>query len=153
MDDVIVFGDALLNAVNKDTHGKPPCIVLTETVTEIVYKQLQYYADYTRSPHYSDLLQSPDGKIFLNYLNLVFELENYGKIFFDALEKHRNKIIDNLEIHTNTNDVQQKYIWLANYHNFVCRNFGHHFFTEDNQNINEEMIKAEERVKKIQSYQ
>ena len=36
---------------------------------------------------------------------------------------HKNKIIEQLELYQKIDRVFEKYIWIANYHNYYCNNF------------------------------
>ncbi len=40
--------------------------------------------------------------------------------FVNELEKHKNKIIENLNKHNNEPHILEKYLWTANYHNNFC---------------------------------
>ncbi|MBN1227959.1 MAG: hypothetical protein JXA79_13265 [Deltaproteobacteria bacterium] len=61
MDNDIVFGDALLEAVAQDKGGGPPRISLAPSAIEIVHRQLGFYGDPSWAPQHEDLLKDADG--------------------------------------------------------------------------------------------
>jgi hypothetical protein len=124
MDDDIVFGPALLDAVALDTDGGPPRLALSPEAVEAVRHHLGFYGDDARfAPHYNDLLMDADGGVFLNYLNLWFSaIPDYG-VFFDLVEKHRETIRAGLKQYAGRPGIRSKYEWAARYHNFVCHDF------------------------------
>ena len=124
MDDDIVFGDGLLQAVEQDTSGGPPRLSLTPTTIEAVRRQLGFYgAEKTWTPHFEYLLTDADGTIFVNYLNDAFIGFPDCGVDFKTIGKHRENIISNLQLFRGKPDIRAKYEWLARYHNFVCKDF------------------------------
>jgi len=124
MDDDIVFGDALLQAVNLDKNGGPPRLSLAPSAVEIVRRQLGFYGeDRTWAPHYEYLLEDADGAIFLNYLYEAFFAFPDGGIFFEVIEKHKESVVKNLQDYKASPALRAKYEWAARYHNFVCKDF------------------------------
>jgi hypothetical protein len=81
MDEDIVFGDALLEAIDQDKDGGPPRISLAPSVVEIVRHQLGFYGQTNYAPQYEHLLEDADGTIFLNYLCEAFGAFPDGAIF------------------------------------------------------------------------
>lgn len=124
MDDDIVFGNGLLQAVEQDTSGGPPRLSLTPTTVEAVRRQLGFYGEKkTWTPHFEHLLEDADGTIFVNYLNEAFlEFQEFG-VNFEIIRKHKENIISNLQMFRGKPDIRAKYEWLARYHNFVCKDF------------------------------
>ncbi len=121
MDDDIVFGDALLEAVAQDKGGGPPRITLTPSVIELVRHQMGFYGeDISNTPHYEDLLEDADGSIFLNYLGEAFSVFPDEGIIFEIIKGHQEHIINGLKEYRGNPSVRAKYEWLARYHNFVC---------------------------------
>lgn len=123
MDDDIVFGDALLDAVNLDKRGGPPRLTLTSSVVQTVQKQLGFYGSVDYAPQYEDILEDADGEYFINYLDEAFFAYPDGGIFFELIEEHKNSIINGLKNYKAIPDVRAKFEWAARYHNFVCREF------------------------------
>ncbi|MFA5846270.1 MAG: hypothetical protein WC855_05160 [Thermodesulfovibrionales bacterium] len=123
MDDDIVFGDALLQAVEQDKSGGPPCISLSPSAIEIVRSQLDFYDKTRWLPQYEDLLEDADGTIFLNYLGEAFSVFPDGGIFFDLIKAHQLNIIKGLTDYRGNPGVRAKFEWAARYHNFVCQEF------------------------------
>lgn len=124
MDDDIVFGDALLEAVEMDKSGAPPRLALTPKVVELVRHHIGFYGGAEGAPHYRDLLEDGDGTIFVNYLDTAFAVfSDTGEIFTEIFEKHRHFIRANLQRFRGNAPVRSKYEWLAKYHNFICNEF------------------------------
>jgi hypothetical protein len=123
MDDDIVYGEALLEAVALDKHGGPPRLELAPSTIEIVRKQLDFYGEVKDSPHDESLLEDADGTIFLNYLDEAFSALPDGGIFFDLIDGHRQNIINGLREYKGFPGIRSKYDWAARYHNFVCQDF------------------------------
>ncbi|MFC1610280.1 hypothetical protein ACFL6C_04930 [Myxococcota bacterium] len=122
MDDDIVFGDALIEAVKLDESGGAPRIALAPSAVEAVQHHLAFYGKPQSSPDYDDLLQDADGTVFLNYLEVAFVGFPDGGINLAVFEKHRNRIEGGLE-RFQGKQVRPKYEWAARYHNFVCEDF------------------------------
>lgn len=121
MDDDIVFGDALLEAVKMDRSGGPPRLALTPTTVETVRRHLAFSDRRIGAPH--DLLEDADGTVFLNYLNAAFVAFPDAGVFFDVIEQHRDSVRENLVRFRGVPGIRSKYEWAARYHNFVCRDF------------------------------
>lgn len=120
MDDLIVFGDALIDAHRIEEKGGPPRIVLSQKALAMLKKQIVSYFPPTNAPQFNMLLKDIDGAIFMNYLHLVTIAESEGFIDIDILNEHRYRIKENLESHSHEPNILSKYEWLANYHNYFC---------------------------------
>jgi hypothetical protein len=123
MDDEIVFGDALIEAVAQDKGGGPPRISLAPSVIELLQRHLGFYGENNWAPQYHDTLADSDGTIFVNYLEEAFLAYPDEGIFFEVIEKHRNTITEGLKTYKGSPGVWSKYEWAARYHNFVCNEF------------------------------
>ena len=153
MDDEIVFGDALLEAVAQDKSGGPPCISLAPSAIEVVQRHLGFYGKASWSPQYQDLLQTPDGTIFLNYLDEAFVVFPDGGIFFEVFDAHRAIIIEGLEKYKSTPGIRAKYEWAARYHNFICSEFLTKHPAPSNPDADEIYAIATEKAQKLINYQ
>jgi len=126
MDDDIVFGDALLEAIELDKSGGPPRLLLANSAIQAIKEQAGSYPDsdvIEPMNHYYLSLDSDDN-VFVNYLLEAFQyFFDGGVIFFDLLEKHRDNIIKGFEKYKSSPDVRAKYEWILIYHNFVCKQF------------------------------
>lgn len=123
MDDEIVFGDALLEAVAQDKAGGPPRISLAPSAVEVLQHHLGFYGDPGCSPQSQDVLEDFDGSIFLNYLEEAFIAFPEEGIFFDVLADHKDTIVSGLKKYKGNPDIKAKYEWAARYHNFICKEF------------------------------
>ena len=120
MDDEIVFGDALIEAVAQDKNGGPPRITLAPSAVKMLQRHLGFYGETNWAPQFRDTLEDSDGTIFLNYLEEAFLAYPDGGIFFEVIERHKNTIIEGLKAFKGTPGIRSKYEWAARYHNFVC---------------------------------
>jgi len=123
MDDEIVFGDALLEAVAQDKAGGPPRISLAPSAVEVLQHHLGFYGESGWSPQHQDVLQDYDGTIFLNYLEEAFIAFPEDGIFFDVFSDHEDTIVSGLKKYKGNPDIRAKYEWAARYHNFICKEF------------------------------
>lgn len=125
INDDIVFGPALLDAHN--TESKLACyprIVLDDKTVEKLQKHINYY---DVAPQQNKILIDNDGRWFLNYLNTIFryytECNNeyeFERIQLELLLRHKEKTEEMLSIHKENTRVWDKYVWIANYHNYFC---------------------------------
>lgn len=123
MDDEIVFGDALLEAVAQDNAGGPPRISLAPSAVEVLQHHIGFYGDSRHSPQHHDVLEDYDGTIFLNYLEEAFIAFPEGGIFFEVFSDHEDTIVSGLKKYKGNPDIRAKYEWVARYHNFICKEF------------------------------
>ena len=119
----VVYGTALLEAVDLDKSGKPPRLVIGQSVEPLISEHLSwYFGGWT--PHHPRLLEDPrDGRLFINYLNVAFENFPDGPIDYELLARHRKSVRRGLREHESNERVLPKYRWLAYYHDYVCRTF------------------------------
>ncbi len=123
MDDDIVFGDALLEAVEQDKAGGAPKITLSKSAVEAVRHHIGFYSEPNESPQSQVLLQDADGSIFIDYLQNAFMAFPDGGVSFDAFEKHKATLESGLKLYSGAPGIWSKYEWAARYHNSVIDNF------------------------------
>ena len=120
-DENIVYGEALLEATALDETGKPPRLVIGDSVKPLIKKHLSWYPDSSWAPHHHHLLEDTgDGRLFVNYLTAAFEDFPDEKINYQLLEKHAAKVKEGLQEHGSSTPAGKKYEWVATYHNYVC---------------------------------
>ena len=121
----IVFGPALLDAhyVESNLACYPRIILDSKTVSRLQ----RYINNYDIAPQKNKILIDNDGQWFLNYLNTVFKYYTqcnnqyeFEKLQIDLLFKHKVKIEEMLDLHKENTRVWDKYVWIANYHNYFC---------------------------------
>ena len=123
-DDEIAYGSALIEAVDLDKRGGGPRLVISPSAEELVKLQLTSYGQVSSSPHYQHLLRDPsDGRLFINYLEVIFENFVEDGIDYDLLKLLRGNVSNALQEHQSDSVVRQKYEWLATYYNYVCSDF------------------------------
>lgn len=123
MDEDIVFGDALIEAVKQDRNGGAPKVSLAPSAVLVLRHHLGFYSDPNWAPQSYDLLQDIDGSVFINYLQGAFVAFPDGGIFFEVFEKHKATIVAGLSEYRGIPSVRAKYEWAARYHNSVIDNF------------------------------
>ena len=119
MDDKIIYGNGVIEAYEAESKkAKYPRIILTKSVEEMLTEIDKGFAD-QNFPNYITkfLYKDFDGLIFINYLKFI---NSRDVPFVNELEKHKNKIIENLNKHNNEPHILEKYLWTANYHNNFC---------------------------------
>ena len=154
MNDLIVFGDALIDAHKFDVRGAPPRIIISPKMYEILHNQLKFYSPPSSAPHCGALLKDSDGTIFLNYLHLVTIAESEGYIYIDLLSEHKKRIEENIHSHSSEPSILKKYEWLANYHNYFCNDLaekyadeiGYHFDPENIYESSPENAQVEDLI-------
>jgi len=152
MNDDIVFGDALLDAVKQDKTGGVPSISLASSVVDRLQRSGESYNDLSMYSPFHDLLEDSDGSIYLNYLNQAFIGYPEGGIFFDVIENHKKTIETGLSEHSTTPSILSKYEWAAVYHNFVCEEFIRNNPPMINHNADPEDVAAAMEVQKLKNY-
>jgi len=152
MDDDIVFGDALLQAIDQDKSGGPPRLSLTPSTTELVRRQLGFYGKTIWAPQYEDLLEDSDGTVFLNYLNEAFCSFPDSGIFLEIIEGHYLNIISGLKDHRGNTGVRAKFEWAARYHNFVCKEFAEKHPLPNDPDCDEIYAAATEEAQRLLNY-
>lgn len=153
MDEDIVFGDALLEAVKQDKSGGAPCISLAKSAVEKVRRQLGFYGeDANWAPHHYHLLEDSDGTIFLNYLGEAFCAFPDAGPFFEVIEAHQQHVTKGLIENKAVPGIRAKYEWAARYHNFVCRNFAERHPVPTAPDSDEFNACANEEAQKLLNY-
>ncbi|MEQ8407304.1 MAG: hypothetical protein RKH07_03420 [Gammaproteobacteria bacterium] len=123
MDQDIVFGDALIDAVKQDVSGGAPRMSLSPSAVEALQHHLRFYSEPEHSPQSYHLLQDADGSVFINYLNNAFVAFPDGPIFYEIFEKHKDVLESGLSTYKSNPDVKAKFDWVARYHNYVIDDF------------------------------
>lgn len=122
MDDELVFGVGLLDAVEAEKSADTPRVVLNMAASELVQGHMKRYSSPETAPQSRSLLRDEDNQLFLNYLGeaqqTLGEPPDYG-----ALEKHRDIVTERLAFYRATPRIWAKYSWVARYHNYVCTDF------------------------------
>ncbi|NOZ85912.1 MAG: hypothetical protein GXP49_06550 [Deltaproteobacteria bacterium] len=152
MDNDIVFGDALLEAVAQDKQGGAPCISLARSAVKLLRHHLGSYGETNWTPQHQDLLKDADGIIFLNYLEEAFVAFPDGGIFFEYIEGHRDIIVAGLKKFRGNPGVRSKYEWAARYHNFVCKEFAETHQVPSNPDADEMYAYAAEEAQDLLKY-
>lgn len=118
MDDRFVTGKALVDAVNLDEKVAVfPRVVLSDGCLDAIASLREdddWYWD-------STLLVDSDGLTFVNYLTAIADDELPGEVE-EGLDAHRTIIELQLD-GFGEGAVREKYVWAAQYHNFVANQF------------------------------
>jgi len=138
LDNSIAFGPGLIDAVECEEAADYPRICLTEWAMSPIrdYIDNQWPGD---ERIIKFVICGEDGKFFINYLYTIVDyieetcdsIPDDGKEYplyrnvpdaIDLMRKHKNNIETNLEKEKETGPkIKNKFIWLANYHNYFCK--------------------------------
>ena len=120
VDDVVVFGHALLAHETESSTARDPRIVLAPSAVLALNTHLKYYQSPKDAPHTSLFLKDADGQIFLNYLYAVlYRIDDTGPDL-DALLRHKSVVELRLIQYKPRPSIWSKYAWVAGYHNYFC---------------------------------
>lgn len=129
MDKNIVIGKALIDAYNLEEKSSTyPRIILSKEVNEKINRYIEYYADGKSCPVNSRCLVDIDGFLFINYLNYLLDFyrdDNDDEMKIEIRKEliiHKKIIIKNLNLYQANDRVFKKFEWIANYHNYFCKN-------------------------------
>ena len=151
-DQDIVFGDALLEAVDLDKSGGPPRLVIGPSVEPLILTHLSWYGG-GLAPHHYHLLEDPsDGQLFVNYLGAAFEHFPDGPIDFEILNAHKEVVNKGLRENGPETPVYKKYAWAAAYHNYACHAFAKAYQSQGGEKVELEWGAIEEEAQRSLDY-
>ena len=151
-DQDIVYGQALLEAVDLDKSGMPPRLVIGKSVEPLISQHLSWYGS-GWAPHHDVLLEDPtDGRLFVNYLDLAFDYFREAGINHPLLAAHRDNVHRGLLAHESDAGVRAKYEWMATYHNYVCRTFASRHPVQGHEDTDPETGAASEEAQRALEY-
>ena len=115
----VVFGKALIDAHELESVvAVTPRVVISENVMELVRKHLNYYKDPKDAPQNRHILRDTDNQYFVNYLTDA--LIGTGEVDSDYLRLHRVSVEKALKKYVSFPKIWEKYLWVANYHDYFC---------------------------------
>jgi hypothetical protein len=118
--DGLVYGPALIDAYDiESTQALHPRIVVGPEAIASQTAALSAYGDPVASPANQLLLRDDDGRVFINYLSVVFDDPDVD--YATVLAEHRDKIATRLVRHRGSRAIWEKYRWVADYHNHACQ--------------------------------
>ena len=151
-DDDIVYGKALLEAVDLDRSGTPPRLVIAPSVEELILEHLSAYGR-GWSPYHEDLLEDPkDKRLFINYFQKVFADFPDGPINYDLLKSHSEIVGSSLRKYASDEKVRPKYEWIATYHNYVCQTFADHYLLRKGEEADPEAMARSEEAQRARDH-
>jgi hypothetical protein len=118
--DDIVFGKALINAVEVEKSADFPRIAICDSMKDLIHGHMAFYGSPEDSTHHKTFLSDNSQVWFLNYLMWLAEDE-----FIDRsnLDKHKKVICLCLDRFREHDKIFRKYRWVAEYHNWFCKNY------------------------------
>lgn len=128
----LVFGESLVRAHELEADPslpRQPRVILDKDSTEIVLADTSFSGM---------CLKDSDGRLFVNYLDWYWYDEYVPELGGQVLERHKIFIERNLKSFSSNRKLYNKYLWLAQYHNFFCQNTPDHFssgYLEDLNNL------------------
>jgi hypothetical protein len=126
MDDSIAFGPGMIDAWDCEKIANSPRICLTKWAIIPIKQYIKLkWPGYERINKF--ILLDEDGKYFVNYLQTIVDsMEDPYKNktveeAVESLKQHKEVISQNLLGAKKNYEVKEKFLWLANYHNYFCR--------------------------------
>ena len=125
LDEVVVFGEALLEAHNGESKtARDPRIIMAGSAVSEAKKHFNYYVH----PRYNRyLLQDADGQWFVNYLECAIHKQ---LPYQQMLLAHKSMVEQRLVQHKKDPPIWSKYAWVAGYHNYFCRSYPQYLGSE-----------------------
>lgn len=117
VDDRSLFGKAHLVAYELESKvAQYPRILVCPDTLQLLSAQVKFYRNGHESPQERHVLVDADNQAFVSYLAAVHEyyVDNEGEL----LAKHRELIVECLA--SASASVRDKYLWMRDYHNFIC---------------------------------
>ncbi len=120
--DDIVFGYGLATAYELEkTKARDPRIIFEETIQKATLDYLKEAVS-TFTPLSRAILKDSDGILFVNYLAMFLD-EDERPSAIDHVKNHKDQIEKALTEYKQDPYIWTKYRWVANYHNYVCKEF------------------------------
>lgn len=130
MDEDIVFGAGLIEAHDAENMlARDPRVVLAPSAVKAVDEYRAAHAARGLadvSPYRLVVLEDSDGQVFLSYLDTMWENVDSKdpedrEMLHRMMTAHRAQTVRCLKQHAGNPRVWSKYFWVANYHNYFCR--------------------------------
>lgn len=126
-DDTFIYGPALERAVmlEHDRAVHPRCVLDESSIAVATHGLIVEDANGIGSPWRDHLALDPHGVVFVNYLAIAQDDPAGYSIDMDALLlAHRDLIVKSLHCYDGYGAIEEKYRWLAGYHDFVVEWIG-----------------------------
>ncbi len=145
VDDIAVYGSALTDAYQGETElARDPRVILMPSAVQAANEHLSYYGRQSHAPQAREILCDSDGQWFVNYLEeVLFAMPDAGP-FYREFERHRLAVEEKLRAYKSEPPILQKYIWVANYHNWFCDFHSDHF--SDEHKVNSDLLRSTPRL-------
>lgn len=117
VDERSLFGKAHLVAYELESKvAQVPRILVCAETLKLLSKQVKFYGNGYESPQERHVLVDVDNQAFVSYLAAVHDyfVDNEEEL----LSKHRDLIVERLN--SANASVRDKYLWMRDYHNFIC---------------------------------
>lgn len=124
VDDYGVFGSALIEAYEGETQlARDPRIILCESALQSALQHISYYRPSAHSPQNLIMRRDSDEQAFVNYLEHLAPAPSEGGFGYEELTRHRDIVIQQLELFRAQPVIWSKYEWVARYHNDFCERY------------------------------
>jgi hypothetical protein len=138
VDDIVVFGEALLEAYNAEAKdARDPRVILT---TSVVGQFRRHFDSYVYPRYNKFLLCDADGHWFVSYLEVLMA----KKSPYEELLAHKSAIEQKLGRYQKDPPIWSKYAWVAAYHNYFCKQ--HRSYFSDEYRIDVEGLRGSPRT-------
>ena len=124
------YGSSLIEAHRLEAYcAKYPRIILSDTMLKLIYFHTEkFYSGIEYAPQMDYLLRDSEGIVFLDYLeglNPNFQDEDVFPDdvdkFIQSLQEHKTIVNNHLIKHKENEKVHAKYEWVADYHDYYCK--------------------------------
>lgn len=117
--DIMIFSEGLIRAYELEQAAIYPRIIIDkELIYQIKEDHQSYFPIYIGFTKTDFLIQSPDGRYIVDYLNMLYEegMDQHGE-----LECHKNIIVEQIKDNFSDSNIIGKYQWLSEYHNYKAK--------------------------------
>lgn len=116
-----VYGPALLEAYKLESStAVNPCVILSNDAMGLVAHHCKFYVGEI-APQHREIYVNSEGGFFINYLSeCIYDTGTSEEVDWDGLALHKEQIENALKKYSNVSRVFNKFVWLANYHNYFC---------------------------------
>jgi hypothetical protein len=126
IDQEIVFGPALLEAVEGEKVADNPRIILTDSAFALIQDDFKTWIG--GAPDYLGVLVDSDGRAFIDYLeeSVMIARDEVGP-YTELVHRQKAQVEKALSKFAGCPKIRTKYEWVAAYHNYFCDKYHFNF--------------------------
>jgi hypothetical protein len=124
----VIFGPALLEAVDGEKDAKNPCVIFCPSAETALQDESTGWGGYEPPHRFHGFVREIGGRPFIDYLEeSVMGDEDEGGPYTKVLTQHKHMIEQSYAELPLDSTNRCKYEWLAAYHNYFCDRHPHSF--------------------------